>query len=265
MPAITTNVPTVPVVGDRFEMVGTTAKLTALLGTPFTVMTTFPVVATAGTETTTDPALQLVGVAIVPLNATVLAPCAGPKFVPLIVTAVPTGPEVADKLAILGVGKTEKTATLLDCELLVTTTFPALDPAGTTTERFVGLHERIAAVSPSNVTMPEEPKLYPFTVTTVPTGPTDGEKPAMLGITVKDAELLVVPAAVLTTTGPTPGFARPGRETTIELLLQLRTDATAPPMATFPDPCSDPKFVPEIVTCVPKAPLLGLIAAMLGS
>ena len=47
-------------------------------------------------------ALQLVGVAPVPLNVTVLLPCVEPKFVPVIVTEVPTGPEVGDKLVMLG-------------------------------------------------------------------------------------------------------------------------------------------------------------------
>ena len=39
-------------------------------------------------------ALQLVGVAAVPLNVTVLVPAVAPKFAPVIVTAVPTGPDV---------------------------------------------------------------------------------------------------------------------------------------------------------------------------
>ena len=39
-----------------------------------------------------------------PLNATVLVPCVAPKFVPVMVTDVPTGPEVGDKLVMLGAG-----------------------------------------------------------------------------------------------------------------------------------------------------------------
>ena len=46
-------------------------------------------------------ALQLVGVASVPLNATVLLPCVAPKFVPEIVTEVPTAPEFGFTLAML--------------------------------------------------------------------------------------------------------------------------------------------------------------------
>jgi hypothetical protein len=48
------------------------------------------------------PALQLVGVATVPLNRTTLAPCVAPKFAPLMVTGVPTFPNVGDSVVMLG-------------------------------------------------------------------------------------------------------------------------------------------------------------------
>ena len=47
-------------------------------------------------------ALQLVGVATFPLNVTVLVPCIAPKFVPVIVTEVPTVPEFGLRLVIFG-------------------------------------------------------------------------------------------------------------------------------------------------------------------
>ena len=47
-------------------------------------------------------ALQLVGVATIPLNVTVLVPCVAPKFVPVIVTEVPTVPEFGLRLVIFG-------------------------------------------------------------------------------------------------------------------------------------------------------------------
>jgi hypothetical protein len=46
-------------------------------------------------------ALQLVGVATIPLNLTVLVPCVAPKFAPLIVTEVPTAPDVGFRLVML--------------------------------------------------------------------------------------------------------------------------------------------------------------------
>ena len=71
-----------------------TVKFTPLLATPPTVTTTFPVVAPVGNGTTMLVGPQLVGVPAVPLNVTVLVPCVAPKFVPVIVTDVPTGPDV---------------------------------------------------------------------------------------------------------------------------------------------------------------------------
>ena len=79
-----------------------TVKGTPLLATPPTVTTTFPVVAPDGTGATIDVALQLVGVAAVPLKRTVLVPCVEPKLEPLIVTEVPTGPEVGERLVMAG-------------------------------------------------------------------------------------------------------------------------------------------------------------------
>jgi len=82
---------------------GATVKLLALLATPPTVTTTFPVVAPAGTGATIVVALQLVGVAVVTLNLTVLVPCVAPKFAPVITTDDPTAPELGLKLVMLGV------------------------------------------------------------------------------------------------------------------------------------------------------------------
>jgi hypothetical protein len=61
-----------------------------LLASPLTVTTTLPVVAAAGTGTTMLFDDQVVGVAAVPLNVTVLTPFVAPKFEPAIVTDVPT-------------------------------------------------------------------------------------------------------------------------------------------------------------------------------
>lgn len=94
-----------PDVGLKLVMlgVGRTVKATALLAKPFTVTTTFPVVAPAGTGTTMLVGPQLVGVAGVPSNVTVLLPCVKVKFVPVMVTEVPAGPAVGLRLVMLGV------------------------------------------------------------------------------------------------------------------------------------------------------------------
>ena len=79
-----------------------TVKLAPLLASPATVTTTLPVVAPLGTGATMLVAFQLVGVAVVPLNVTVLVPCVAPKFAPVIVADVPTGPELGVRFVMLG-------------------------------------------------------------------------------------------------------------------------------------------------------------------
>src|SRR5262245_6003993 len=86
-----------------------TVKFVPPLATPPTVTTTLPLVAPAGTGTTMPDAPQLVGVAVVPLNRTVLVPCVDPKFDPLIVTDVPTGPDVGERLVMTGAGGADVT------------------------------------------------------------------------------------------------------------------------------------------------------------
>ena len=99
-----TAVATGPLDGERLVSVGATVTVygSALLATPLTVTTTLPVVAPAGTGTTMLLADQVVGVAAVPLNVTVLAPWVAPKLLPLIVTAVATGPLDGDRLVSVG-------------------------------------------------------------------------------------------------------------------------------------------------------------------
>ena len=94
-PEIVTKVSGSPEVGDMPVIPGPDprTKPTPLLVTPATVTTMLPVVAPLGTGTTMLVGLQLVGVATVPLNVTMLAPCMAPKLAPEIVTGVPTVPE----------------------------------------------------------------------------------------------------------------------------------------------------------------------------
>jgi len=46
--------------------------------------------------------LQLIAAALIPFNEIVLLPCDPPKPVPVIVTSVPTGPEVGARPVMLG-------------------------------------------------------------------------------------------------------------------------------------------------------------------
>src|SRR5678815_5655439 len=159
-------------------------KVTPFEATPPTVTTTLPVVAPLGTGTAIDVALQLVGVAVVPLNVTVLVPCVAPKFVRVIVTEVPTGPEVGDRLVMLGAAPTVKVTPFEATPPTVTTTLPVVAPLGTGTAIDVALQLVGVAVVPLNVTVLVPcvaPKFVPVIVTEVPTGPEVGDRLVMLG------------------------------------------------------------------------------------
>src|SRR5713226_5497095 len=262
VPVIVTDVPTAPEVGFKLVMLGATVKLTPLLATPPTVTTTFPVVAPAGTGATMLVALQLVGVANVPLNVTVLVPWVVPKFVPVIVTDVPTTPEVGFKLVMLGA--TVKLTPLLATPPTVTTTFPVVAPLGTGATMLVPLQLDGVAAVPLNVTVLVPcvaPKFVPVIVTDVPTAPAVGVRLVMLGATVKLTPLLATPPTVTTTF---PVVAPAGTGATMLVPLQLDGVAAVPLNVTVLVPCVAPKFVPVIVTDVPTAPEVGFKLVMLG-
>jgi hypothetical protein len=77
-------------------------------------------------------ALQLVGTAPTPLNATVLVPCVAPKFAPVIVTEAPTSPELGFKLVMLGTVRAGFTvsiaAALVTVPAVLLTTTSKVDP-----------------------------------------------------------------------------------------------------------------------------------------
>ena len=120
---------------------------------PPTLTTTFPFVAPLGTGTTMLVSLQLVGVADVPLNVTVLEPWVASNPVPAIVTEVPARPLRGDRLVILGT--TEKLTALLATPATVTTTLPVVAAVGTGTTMLVGLQLVGVAAAPLNVTVLE--------------------------------------------------------------------------------------------------------------
>src|SRR5205823_14632236 len=165
-----------------------------------TVTTTLPVVAPAGAVTTIEVALQLVGVAVAPLNLTVLVPCFVPKFTPVIVTGVPVAPEVGDRLVTLGPGV--NCTPLLAMPLTVTTTFPDVVPIGAGATIEVALQLVGVATVPLNLTVLVpcvEPKVVPEIVTAVPTAPVVGDKPLICGRTVNATPLLSIPPTVTAT------------------------------------------------------------------
>src|SRR5438552_4881299 len=180
-PAMVTDAPTAPELGDKLLMLGTasTVNNTPALATPLTVTTTLPVVAPAGTGATIEVALQLAGVATVPLNVTALVPWVEPKLPPAMVTDAPTAPELGDKLLMLGTASTVNDTPALATPLTVTTTLPVVAPAGTGATIEVALQLAGLATVPLNVTalVPwVEPKLPPAMVTDAPTAPELGDK-----------------------------------------------------------------------------------------
>src|SRR3989442_12705348 len=131
------EVPSPPDVGLRAVMLGgRTVKLTPLLATPPTVTTTLPV-AVVGTGAVMLVAVQFVGGTGMPLNVTVLGPCVVPKFVPAMVTEVPTCPDVGFRLVMLGGMMTVKLTPLLATPPTVTTTLPVVAPVGAGTAMLV--------------------------------------------------------------------------------------------------------------------------------
>jgi hypothetical protein len=214
-------------------------------------------------------ALQLVGVAVVPLNFTVLDPCVAPKFAPAIVTEIPTSPDVGFKLEMLGAAVvTVKLAPLLATPPTVTTTLPVVAPPGTGTTMLVALQFVGVAVTPLNVTVLVPcvaPKFAPAIVTDVPTNPDAGFRLVMLGpgtVTVKLTPLLATPPTVTTTL---PVVAPPGTGTTMPVALQLVGVAVVPLNVIALVPCVAPKFAPPIVTDAPTNPEVGFRLVMLGA
>jgi hypothetical protein len=224
-----------PDVGFKLVMLGAgtvTVKLTPLLATPPTVTTTLPVVAPAGTGTTMLVALQLVGVAAVPLNVTALVPCVAPKFAPLIVTEAPTIPDVGFKPVMLGAGTvTVKLTPLLATPPTVTNTVPVVAPAGTGATMLVALQLVGVAAIPLNFTVLvpcAAPKFTPVIVTGVPTTPDAGFNPVTLGpgtVIVKLTPLLATPPTVTTTF---PVVAPAGTTAPMLVVLQLVAVAAIP-------------------------------------
>jgi hypothetical protein len=269
---IVTVVPTNPDTGFRFVMLGAgtvTVKPTLLLVTPPTVTTTLPVVAPAGAGTTMLEALQLVGVAPVPLNFTVLVPCVAPKFAPLIVIGLPTNPDAGFRLVRLGAGVvTVKLTPLLATPPTVTTTFPVVAPAGTVTPMLVVLQLVAAAAVPLNFTVLVPcvaPKFAPLIVTALPTNPDVGFRLVMFGpaaVTAKVTPLLAAPPTVTTTF---PVVAPAGTVTPMLVALQLVGVAAVPLNCTVLVPCVVPKFAPLIVTGLPANPDAGFRLVMLGA
>jgi hypothetical protein len=161
-----------------------TVNVTPVLATPpAAVTTTAPVVAPVGTVATIWLALQLVIVAVLPLNVTLPFPCVGPKFEPAITMEDPIAPVFGVRELMLGGGVTVNSTPLLAAPLTVTTTFPVVAPVGTGAVMLVELMLLIVALVPLNVTVVVDvvPKPLPAITIAEPTAPVFGVRLLMTG------------------------------------------------------------------------------------
>ena len=131
VPLIVTLVPTDPLVGEKPVIVGglTTVNALELVAVPPAVVALIgPVVAPAGTVARIAVAEVSVKLALTELKVTEVAPV---KFVPLMVTLVPTGPLAGAKPVIAGGGTTVNALLLAEPPGVVTLNGPVVAPAGT--------------------------------------------------------------------------------------------------------------------------------------
>ena len=161
-----------------------------------------PVVAPAGTVAVIRSSFARLKLADVPLNRTLVAPV---KWLPLMVTDVPTAPLDGEKLLIVGVDPpvTEKFEPLVAIpDAVVTVILPVVAPVGTTAVIRPSFATLKLADVPLNRTLVAPVKWLPLMVTDVPTTPLDGEKLLIVGadppVTVKFEPLVAIPDAVVT-------------------------------------------------------------------
>jgi hypothetical protein len=211
VPVIVTAVPVLPLVGENPEIVGAgivTVKFVALVAVPPGVVTVIlPVVAPVGTLVSIRVpwAFTVNDAAATPLNRTAVAP-ANP--LPLIRTAVPTGPLFGENEEMVGaVVVTVKFVALVAVPpAVVTAILPVTAPLGTVAVICVpdGFTENEFAATPPNFTAVAPARPVPLIVTEVPTGPLDGENDEIVGagaqeeLTVKSAALVSDPSGVTT-------------------------------------------------------------------
>src|SRR6185503_11157547 len=205
LPLMVTDVPTAPLDGEKLLIVGAdplvTVKFEPLVAVPDPVVTVIlPVVAPLGTLAVIRPSFATLKLADVPLNRTLVAPV---KWLPLMVTDVPTAPLEGEKLLIVGADPlvTVKFEPLVAVpDPVVTVILPVVAPAGTDDITWVFETKLNVADVPLNFTPLTPMKLVPLMVTAVPGAPLDGEKLLIVGLasTTKSVRLIPTPSDVVT-------------------------------------------------------------------
>ncbi len=184
-----------------------TVKLWELQPVPPGVVTQiFPLVAPVGTVALirVDEVTMNV-VAETPLNVTLVAPV---KFVPVMVTDVPTGPLVGENEEIVGAAVVVVTVKLWELQPVplgaVTQIFPLVAPVGTVAVICVDeATMNVVAETPLNVTLVAPVKFVPVIVTNVPTGPLVGENEEIVGLVgaaAQDGSAFAIAATIIIAT-----------------------------------------------------------------
>jgi hypothetical protein len=224
-------------------------------------------VAPAGTVAVIWVEVTTVNVALTPLKRTSVVPV---KFVPVMVTEVPTGPEVGEKLTMVGGRMTTKLVPLVAVPSgVVTVMGPVVAPAGTVAVICVLLLTVKVAATPLKRTSVVPVKFVPVMVTDAPTGPDAGEKLVMVGgrMTTKLVRLVAVPPGPVTLMGPvvapTGTVAVMVSESTMLKTALTPLNRTSVTVSRF-DNRESKKFSPTMVTDVPMTPDVGVKLEMMG-
>jgi hypothetical protein len=265
VPVMTTDEPTLPLVGKKDVIVGdpavVTVKLEALAAVPSGVVTLItPVVAPVGTTAVTCVAESTVKlVAAVRLNVTPVAPV---RFVPVMITVVPTGPLIGTNEVIVGAveGTVKFEALAAVPPGVVTLIGPVVAPVGTTAVICVAeLTAKVVAAVALNVTSVAPVRFVPVITTDVPTGPLVGRNdvivgPGGAGVTSKLEALVTAPSGVVTRILPSTAPVGTAAVICVPSGDQVKLVWSTPPNSTRVAPTN---FEPVITTFVPTGPLVG--------
>lgn len=187
------------------------------------------------------------------------------KLDPEMITVAPTAPLVGSNPEIDGEGNTVKLkALLIVIPLVVTEIGPVTAPGGTVVVILVALEEVTIAAVPLKDTEGEALKFVPEIITVAPMAPLVGLEFEIVGVgrTIKLEELVrVIP---LTTMEIEPDVAAGGTVAVILVAVEEETLASVPLKLTIFSEGVALKFVPEMVTTVPMAPLGGLNPVIVG-
>ncbi len=208
-----------------------------------------------------DVVLAASTVATVPLKVTISSTSSESKFNPVIVTLASTRPLPGLKLVICGVGMTIKFVLLVIVSpLTLIVIFPVDAPTGTTAVMLLGVEVLTSAVTSLNFTTWSEGvvlKSVPEIITVAPAAPLNGLKSIILGVGSTEKSELLVRVILLRVKEIFPVVAPDGTVVVILVDVELVTVAEVPLNIATLLAGIILKFVPEMVTVAPTAPLAG--------